>query len=168
MVAVSVLIGWALPAMPAAHADRNAPPLLFGYYDVFVDFSSQTFNETPTPLPAKTFLVEFSARCDADGCVVSMDNSDDLTRNPGAPTVFEYAWNNNRWETSGPYPYLCDRMDPASAVQSVRSDYLVPNPDGSFSGERTLTVGGSGCPGEGPGTHRLPIVATPVNSPAGR
>lgn len=118
-------------------------------------------------MPAKTFLVEYVARCDVGGCVVSMDNSDDLTRNPSAPSVFEYRWNGDRWETSGDYPYLCERMNPDSAVASVRSDFLIPNPDGSFYGERTITVGGSGCLGEGPGIHRLPIAATPANPPPG-
>lgn len=163
---VAVLTGCGVLAVPAvANADRAAPPLLYGYYDVFVDFSKQTFNGVPTPMPAKIFVVEYTARCDVNGCVVSMDNSDDLSRNPDAPPVFEYRWHNNRWETGGDYPYLCDRMNPDSAVQSVRSDYLVPNPDGSFSGERTLIVGGAGCPGEGPGTHWLPIAVTPTSPP---
>ena len=155
-----------LAVPPSAHAERGTPPLLYGYYNVFVDFSKQTFNGVSTPMPAKTFLVEYTARCDAEGCVVSMDNSDDLSRNPGAPTVFDYRWNNGRWETSGDYPYLCDRMNPDSAVPAVRSDYLIPNPDGSFSGERTLTVGGFGCPGEGPGIHWLPISVTPADRPS--
>ncbi|MBB2991726.1 hypothetical protein FHR72_003216 [Mycolicibacterium iranicum] len=154
-----------LAVTPVANAERGTPPLLYGYYEVFVDFSRQTFNGLPTPMPAKTFVVEYTARCDVDGCVVSMDNSGDLTRNPGAPAVFEYRWNGDRWETSGDYPYFCDRANPDSVVQSVRSDYLIPNPDGSFSGERTLVVGGAGCPGEGPGTHRLPIAVTPTDPP---
>lgn len=163
---VAVLTGCVVLALPpVANADRGTPPLLYGYYDVFVDFSKQTFNDVPTPMPAKTFVVGYTARCDVDGCVVSMDNSDDLSRNPGAPMAFEYRWNGDRWETGGDYPYLCDRMNPDSAVQSVRSDYLVPNPDGSFSGERTLVVGGVGCPGEGPGTHWLPITVTPTSPP---
>lgn len=165
----AALTGCGVLAAPpvVADADRPTPPLLYGFYDVSVDFSKQTFNGAPTPMPAKTFQVEYTARCDVAGCAVSMDNSDDLSRNPGAPTVFEYRWNNDRWETSGDYPYLCDRMNPASAVQSVRSDYLIPNPDGSFSGERTITVGGAGCPGEGPGTHWLPITVTPISPPSG-
>ena len=77
-----------------------------------------------------------------------MDNKGDQIRNPGAPLFFEYRWNNDRWETSGQSPYLCQRNDPKSAVKSTRSDYLIPNPDGSFSGERTLVVDGAGCPGE--------------------
>lgn len=163
---VAVLTGCVVLAVsPVAHAERGTPPLLYGYYDVFVDFSKQTFNGVPTPMPAKTFVVAYTARCDVAGCVVSMDNSDDLSRNPGAPTVFEYRWNGDRWETGGDYPYLCDRMNPDSAVPSVRSDYLIPNPDGSFSGERTLIVGAAGCPGEGPGTHWLPITVTPTSPP---
>jgi len=51
-------------------------------------------------------------------------------------------------------------------VDSFRSDFLKPNGDGSFSGERTFTVTGVGCPGEGPGTYWLPISLTPADSPA--
>ncbi len=148
---------------PVATADRPTPPLLYGNYDMFVDFDRQTFNDAPTPMPAKTFPVQYTARCDAAGCVVTMDNSDDLARNPRAPASFDYRWNTDRWETSGDYPFFCDRTNPDSAVPSVRSDYLIPDSDGSFSGERTLVVGGAGCPGEGPGTHRVPIRVTPVD-----
>lgn len=155
----------ALIAPPLAHADRATPPLLYGYYNVFIDFAKQTFNGVPTPMESKTFLVEYSGRCDVTGCVVLMDNSDDLPRNPDAPAVYEYRWHGDRWETSGDYPYLCDRMNPGSAVKSVRSDYLIPKPDGSFSGERRLVVDGAGCPGEGAGVHWVPISVTPAGPP---
>jgi hypothetical protein len=149
-----------------ARADRVQPPPLYGFYNAFVDFSKQTFNGVPTPMDSKTFLVEFTTHCDVNGCVARMDNSGDLARNPGAPAVFEYRWKGGRWETSGPYPYLCERMNPNSAVKSVRADYLIPKPDGSFFGERTLTVEGAGCPGEGPGVHWLPISLTSADPPA--
>lgn len=143
-----------------AQVDHVLPPPLNGSYNVFVDFSKQTFNGVPTPMESRTFPVEFTTHCDSSGCVVRMDNSGDSTRNPAAPAAFEYRWNNGRWETQGPYPYLCQRMNPDSAVKSVRKDYLTPNPDGSFYGERTLTVEGAGCPGEGAGVHWLPITVT--------
>nr|CRL78605.1 hypothetical protein CPGR_04790 [Mycolicibacterium malmesburyense] len=41
----------------------------------------------------------------------------------------------------------------------------MPNPDGSFFGERTLVIEGEGCPGEGPGIHRLPTSLTPIDPP---
>ncbi|WP_163745671.1 Rv2253/PknI dimerization domain-containing protein [Mycolicibacterium helvum] len=47
-------------------------------------------------------------------------------------------------------------------MPATRSDYWIPNPDGSFFGERTLVIGGAGCPDEGPGTHWLPISLTPA------
>ncbi|OCB46554.1 hypothetical protein A5721_12690 [Mycobacterium vulneris] len=147
---------------PVAHAERIEPPPLYGFYDLFIDFSKQTFNGTPTPMKSITVPVEFTTQCDVNGCVARMDNSDDHARNPGAPESYEYRWNNARWETGGQYPYFCDRNDPGSAVQAQRSDYWVPNPDGSFFGERTLVIGGAGCPGEGPGTHWLPISLTPI------
>ncbi len=151
---------------PIAHADEVGPQPLYGFYNVFVDFSKQTFNGAPTPMDSRTFLVAFTTRCDGSGCVVRMDNSGDLARNPGAPAVYEYRWKGDRWETSGPYPYFCDRMNPKSAVQAMRTDYLIPKPDGSFFGERTLTLAGAGCPGEGPGVHRLPTSLTPANAPS--
>jgi hypothetical protein len=148
-----------------AHADRARPPPLYGFYNAFIDFSKQTFNGVPTPMDSRTFLVEFTTHCDVNGCVARMDNSGDLVRNPGAPAVFEYRWKDDRWETRGPYPYFCDRMNPNSAVQAMRADYLIPKPDGSFFGERTLTIEGPGCPGEGPGVHRLPTSLTPATAP---
>jgi len=155
----------ALMVAPAAHADRAEPPPLYGWYDVFIDFSKQTFEGMPTPMESKTFPVEFSTDCDVTGCVMRMDNKDDHARNAGAPVAYEYRWNNDRWETSGEYPYWCDRNDPSSVVTAQRSDYWIPNPDGSFFGERTLVIDGTGCPGEGPGTHLVPIAATPIDPP---
>src|SRR4051812_15020114 len=99
----------ALAVAPAAHADRAEPPPLYGYYNAFVDFSKQTFNGVPTPMNPITFPVEFTTFCDVNGCVPRWDNTDDLSRNPTAPSAFEYRWNNGRWETGGEYPYLCDR-----------------------------------------------------------
>jgi hypothetical protein len=167
MMRISLVGALAVSAMstvvPVAQADRAEPPPLYGHYNLFIDFSQQTFNGMPTPMDSKTFPAEFITHCDANGCVATMDNSDDHARNPGAPVSYEYRWNGARWETSGEYPYFCDRNDPKSAVPSSRSDYWIPNPDGSFSGERTLVVGGAGCPGEGPGTHWLPISLTPID-----
>lgn len=150
---------------PVAHADRAEPPPLYGYYDLFIDFSRQTFNGMPTPMDPITVPVPFTTGCDAGGCVARMDNSDDHARNAAAPTAYEYHWNADRWETSGPYPYFCDRQDPGSMVWAQRSDFWIPNPDGSFHGERTLVIGGAGCPGEGPGTHWLPLTLTPIEVP---
>ena len=59
------------------------------------------------------FPVQFTTQCDVNGCVPRWDNKTDHVRNPGAPLVFEYRWNNDRWETSGEYPYFCDRNNPA-------------------------------------------------------
>jgi hypothetical protein len=152
-------------AAPVVRADRAEPPPIYGYYNLSVDFAKQTFNGTPTPMESKTFPVSFTTNCDTGGCVARMDNSDDQARNPGAPLFFEYRWNNDRWETSGDQPFLCSRTDANSGVPSTRSDYWIPNGDGSFRGERTLVVGGAGCPGEGPGTHWVPISMVPVDPP---
>jgi hypothetical protein len=155
----------ALTLSPVAHADRAEPPPLYGYYNLVIDFSKQTFNGLPTPMNPITVPVEFTTQCDVTGCGVRMDNKDDHARNPGAPLAYEYRWNNDRWETSGEYPYFCDRNDPNSAVTAQRSDYWIPNPDGSFFGERTLIIDGAGCSGEGPGTHLVPRSVTPIDPP---
>lgn len=155
----------ALLGAPAARADRDEPVPIYGYYDVSIDFSKQTFNGMPTPMNPVIYSTVFTTQCDADGCVARMDNRDDQARNPGAPAEFEYPWNNGRWETSGAQPYLCARTDPDSGVPSTRADYWIPNADGSFRGERTLVVEGDGCPGEGPGTHWVPISLTPIDPP---
>ena len=152
---------------PAATADRVEPVPLYGFYNVFIDFSKQTFNGIPTPMNSVTDPTEFTTQCDVNGCIARMDNRDDQARNPGAPAEFEYRWKDDRWETSGEQPYLCNRTDANSAVPSRRSDYWMPNSDGSFYGERTLVVGGVGCPGEGPGTHWVPISITPIDPPPG-
>lgn len=165
-IAVLVAVAASI-ASPVAHAHRAEPTPVYGYYDVTIDFAQQTFNGTPTPMTSMTFPVEFSTQCDVHGCVMHMDNSGDHARNPGAPAAYEYRWTNDRWETSGEYPYFCDRNDPGSAVSAQRSDYWIPNPDGSFAGMRTLTIDGVGCPGEGPGTHTVPISMTPVDPPPG-
>lgn len=156
----------ALACAPSAQADRAEPVPIYGYYDVLIDFSKQTFNHMPTPMNPVSYPSEFTTNCDVDGCVARMDNSDDQVRNPAAPLAFEYRWNDGRWETSGQQPYLCERTDPNSGVPATRSDYWIPNPDGSFHGERTLVVGGTGCAGEGPGTHWVPISLTPIEPPS--
>jgi hypothetical protein len=161
------VFGIALAVSPVAHADRAEPPPLYGYYNLFIDFSQQTFNGMPTPMNPITVPVPFTTQCDVTGCVARMDNKDDHARNPGAPLAYEYRWNDDRWETSGEYPYFCDRNNPNSVVTAQRSDYWIPNPDGSFFGERTLVIDGAGCPGEGPGTHLVPISLTPVEPPEG-
>lgn len=155
----------ALAASPSAYADRAQPVPIFGFYDLSIDFSKQTFNNAPTPMNPITFPVELATNCDVNGCVVRMDNSDDHARNPSAPAEYSYQWVGDRWETSGQYPYWCDRNDPDSVVQAQRSDYWIPNADGSFYGVRTLVIDGAGCPGEGPGTHTVPISLTPIDPP---
>ena len=60
---------------------------------------------------------------------------------------------------------FCDPTGANGTVPSRRSDFLVPNPDGSFWGERTFIVEGRGCPGEGPGVYWLPISLSPIDPP---
>lgn len=150
---------------PLAHADRAEPPPLYGYYDAHLDHSLQTFNGRPTPSDPATQLGLFTTHCDVNGCIVHWLRETELTENPNAPALYDYTWNNDRWESSGDYPFHCDPTDASETVTSFRSDFLRPNGDGSFSGERTFTVGAPGCPGEGPGIHWLPISLNPVPPP---
>ena len=89
-----------------------------------------------------------------------------MSKTPTPPRFTTTCENNDRWESSGDYPFHCDPTGASGTVDSFRSDFLKPNGDGSFSGERTFTVTGVGCPGEGPGTYWLPISLTPADSAA--
>ena len=116
---------------PAGDADGAGGPSRTGtglrvLHTVFIDFSKQTFIGMPTPKDPITVLVSFTTECDVNGCVARWKNETENVRNPGAPSHFDYRWTGGRWNTSGEYPYLCNRDDPASAVTSHRSDYLTP------------------------------------------
>lgn len=80
MMKITLIGGLAASAMsivsPVAHADRAEPPPLYGYYNVFIDFSKHTFNGMPTPMNPITMPVEFTTHCDVNGCVMRMDNKD--------------------------------------------------------------------------------------------
>ena len=80
--------------------------------------------------------------------------SESSCENPNAPTLFDYHWFNGRWESRGEYPFQCKD---GRKITATRFDFLKPNGDGSFVGERTFTVIGSGCHGEGPGKYWLPF-----------
>ncbi len=104
---------------------------------------------------ADTIAAFFSAPA---GCTAHWLRLTELEENPNAPALFDYTWNGDRWESSGDYPFHCND---GSAVTAFRSDFLRPNGDGSFAGERTFTVAEPGCPGDGPGTYWLPFRLTP-------
>lgn len=147
---------------PVAHADRAEPVPLYGTYDTFLDHSRQTFNGRPDTSGPSTQAASFRTNCDAAGCVAHWLRLTELEENPNAPALFDYQWNNNRWESSSEYPFHCAD---GSLVTTQRSDFLAPNGDGSFAGERTFTVAAPGCPGDGPGTYWLPFSLTPTDPP---
>ncbi len=152
-------IGVAILAAPAASADRPEPVPLFGSYDTFLDHSRQTFNGQPDFSDPSVQAATFTTTCVASGCVAHWLRLTELTENPNAPALFDYQWVNDRWESAGEYPFHCDD---GSAITTTRSDSLTPNGDGSFAGERTFTVIGPGCPGDGAGTYWLPFTLTPT------
>ena len=78
-----------------------------------------------------------------NGCVAHWLRETKLVENPDAPALYDYTWNNYRWESSGDYPFHCDPTGAGGTVDSFRSDFLKPNGDGGFSGERTFTVTGA-------------------------
>ncbi len=158
----------ALALAPAATADRAQPTPMYGYYDATLDHSRQTFNGMPTPSDSAVQLGLFTTTCDVHGCVVHWLRETELTENPNAPALYDYTWHNDRWESSGEYPFHCDPSGASGTVPSFRSDFLRPVGDGSFTGERTFTVAAPGCPGQGPGTYWLPIALTPVDPPQSR
>lgn len=147
---------------PVARADRAEPIPMYGYYSVYIDHSRQTFNGQPAASEPDTQYGQFSTHCDVNGCVAHWFRLTELAQNPNAPALYDYTWNNNRWESSSEYPFRCDA---GGTALSVRSDFLAPAADGSYSAERTFVVGAPGCPGDGPGTYWLPITLTPIDAP---
>lgn len=142
-----------------ANASRPEPVPLYGSYQTYLDHSKQTFNGRPDVSAPSKQSASFTTICVASGCVAHWLLLTKLTENPNAPTLFDYHWVNDRWESTGEYPFHCSN---GSKITTTRSDFLKPNGDGSFSGERTFTVSGSGCPGYGPGKYWLPFTLTPV------
>jgi hypothetical protein len=143
----------------AAGADRPQPVPLYGSYDTFLDHSQQTFNGQPRASDPSTQAASFTTTCAAAGCIAHWLLVDKLADNPNAPSLFDYQWVNDRWVSSSEYPFHCED---GTAVTTTRSDFLMPNGDGSFHGERTFTVGAPGCPGDGPGMYWLPFTLTPT------
>ncbi|ODQ90611.1 hypothetical protein BHQ17_17275 [Mycolicibacterium holsaticum] len=153
---------------PAAAADRAEPVPIYGYYNAFLDHSRQTFNASPATAEPSTQLGLFTTDCDVNGCVSKWLRETEISQDPDAPAQFEYRWNGDRWESAGEYPFYCNPDGSGPTVVTQRSDWLKPDGDGGFSGERMFTVPAPGCPGRGPGTYWLPIALTPVDPPQPR
>lgn len=158
----------ALVLAPAATADRAEPVPVYGYYNAFLDHSRQTFNGQPAFADPATQLGLFTTDCDVNGCVARWLRETAISQDPDAPAQFEYRWNGDRWESAGEYPFYCNPDGSGGTVVTQRSDWLKPNGDGGFFGERMFTVPAPGCPGQGPGTYWLPIALTPVDPPQPR
>ncbi|WP_195167570.1 MBOE_33420 family protein [Mycobacteroides abscessus] len=150
----------ALTGAWTARADRPEPVPLYGAYDTYLDHARQTFEGRPDPSGPSTQAASFTTTCTAQGCVAHWLRVAELSDNPNAPALFDYRWNGDRWESSADYPFHCGA---GGTVTAARSDFLIPNGDGSFWGERTFTVGAPGCPGDGPGTYWLPFTLTPTS-----
>lgn len=133
------------------------PVPIYGAYTRDLDRSKQTFNGqlNPNNRPSKQ-KEDFSTLCEGSACVARTPN---LYTPPGAPKFIEYQWINDRWELKADHFFNCND---GSKVKSVLSEFFTPNGDGSFSGERSIKIGGAGCPGEGPGIYRLPFKLTPI------
>lgn len=162
--AVSLVIGIALfTAETSAYAtsSASAPVPLYGFYNTYLDHSKQTFNGRPDTSQPSTQDASFTTVCDAAGCVAHWLRLTELAENPKAPSLFDYHWINGQWESTGEYPFHCNN---GSQIITTRFDFIKPNSDGSFSGERTFTVRGAGCPGQGPGKYWLPFTLTPRSS----
>ena len=141
----------------SASAQQLEPVPLHGTYNMYLDRSKQTFNghavATNRPL---TQTENFTTYCDASGCVAHS-----LNKRP-PPAFFDYHWVEGHWESVKEQQRQYLICNDGSKVNSVKFDIIKPKGDGSFSGERTITVSGSGCPGEGPGKYWLPFTLTPV------
>jgi hypothetical protein len=147
---------FSLIASTAFAATRPEPIPLYGSYTRDLDRSKQTFNGhlNGNNRPWKQ-TEDFSTLCDKSGCVAQTPN---LYAPPGAPKFIEYHWANNQWVLKAHHFFNCND---GSKVKSILSETVKANGDGGFSGERSIVIGGSGCPGEGPGIYKIPFKLIP-------
>lgn len=155
---IPLAIGAALFAAALSASPKRPEPLpLYGTYNMYLDRSQQTLNghlvATNRPL---TQTENFTTNCDAKGCMAHS-----LNKRP-PPASFDYHWVNGQWESVAGQQRQFLLCNDGSKVDSIKLDVIKSNGDGSFSGERTITVSGTGCPGEGPGKYRLPFTLTPA------
>lgn len=145
-----------LTILPVLAKTRSEPAPLYGSYTRDLDRSKQTFNGklNPNSRPQKQIEL-FSTVCEASGCIARTPN---LYAPPGAPKFIEYHWANDRWELKADHFFNCND---GSRVKSVLFEFMKSNGEGSFAGERSIQIDGSGCPGEGPGTYRIPFKLIP-------
>lgn len=141
----------------AGFAERAEPVPLYGTYDMFLDRAKQTFNGHPvsTDRPVKQ-TEHFTTLCDESGCIAHSINK----RPP--PASFDYQWVNNHWESIVGQQKQFLVCNDGSKVDSIKVDKITPKGDGSFSGERVITVAAVGCPGDGPGKYALPFMLVPA------
>jgi len=148
-----------LISLPTSAITREEPVPIYGSYNAYLDHSKQTFNGRPDVSKSVIQPASFSTVCISSGCVAHWQLSTRLSDNPNAPTLLDYHWINGRWESTGEYPFRCNN---GNKVTVTRFDFLTPKGGGNFSGERSFTVHGVGCPGDGPGIYRLPFTLTPT------
>src|SRR5215217_5208717 len=74
-------------ATPVAHADRDEPVPIYGFYNTFLDHSRQTFNGRPEASDPSVQGAGFTTSCDANGCVAHWMRLTDLAENPNAPAL---------------------------------------------------------------------------------
>ena len=147
-----------LTMVSSAMAAKPPEPVpLNGSYTRDLDRAKQTFNGqlNENTRPTKQ-IEEFSTVCNASGCIAQTPN---LYTPPGTSKSIDYHWSNDRWELKAEHLFNCND---GSKVSAIFSEFFTPNGDGSFSGERSIQIGGKGCPGEGPGIYRLPFKLTPT------
>jgi hypothetical protein len=140
-------------------AVSKQPVMLNGTYQMFLDRAKQTFNGhlVTTDRPS-TQTENFTTSCTKSGCIAHSVN-----KRPPPPT-FDYRWVNGHWESVPEQQKQFLICNDGSKVDSIKYDTIVPNEDGTFSGERTIVVKGQGCPGDGPGKYWLPFTLTPAVS----
>ena len=139
-----------------AQNSRVEPVPVYGSYIRDLDRSKQTFNShlnaNSRPWQQKE---EFFTVCKRSRCIAHTPN---LYAPPNAPKYINYYWINGRWELKAEHFFNCND---GSKVKSKLVEFFIPDGNGSFSGERSIQIGGSGCPGEGPGIYRIPFKLIP-------
>lgn len=156
---VLLAVGATTVAVAASRGVSCARPvvLLSGAYTMTLDRAKQTFNGHLAANDRPLVQTEnFTTTCSSVGCIARSVNK----RPP--PAWFFYHWANGQWESAADQQQQYFVCNDGSKVNSVKSDVIRPNGDGSFSGERTITVSGEGCPGDGAGKYWLPFTLKPI------
>lgn len=142
-VAALVGAGCVITSGQAAYAEDAT---LDGTYRLLFDGSQATVNGAPAPLPTATYWYAFQSSCAASGCTAdgTLVNTDDRTASPAFTHNVSRQFTNGQWVRTGTYESKC--ADGSTSAWTTQWS-LTPQGDGTLTGTRVDTPGGTLCGG---------------------